>query len=376
MLVSFLGLIILLVGCKNKKAVRIGFSNVSDLVLSGIVERVEQLGYEVSFEEVNFNAMKIKKIASKYDLLVLPESKNSELLVVNANKINENIQRNFDQKFFNGYSVPLLLNHYGICYSTEVRRKAKISYPATLEHFERYLNKISSCSDIPLYVSGADDDTFLAFIGAFCEAYTGSEGYENFIKALENYESEENLISEKLSDEYILSDVLETLKKYEEKGFLRKNWMNARFSDFKNLIVDNRIGCGFLSLEEYHSLPLSSAQNLVCDRVQVINQKKAHGLVSSKIICMSFGKNQNLQEILEGLCNEEGQTRLSKSTKLAPVSSIAQAYDKQCDDVRFLAHACLSGALEIPSNAAFTFSTEDQNKKSLVCSVLRDYLRT
>ena len=60
---------------------------------------------------------------------------------------------------------------------------------------------------------------------------------------------------------------------------------------------------------------------------------------------MLLTDNSNCKRYLAEFFTEDAQADLSNLTKLAPVHSRAQAYDRQSDDVRFWAASCPGGAL-------------------------------
>ena len=68
---------------------------------------------------------------------------------------------------------------------------------------------------------------------------------------------------------------------------------------------------------------------------------------------MLLSDNSNARRYLTQFFTEEVQTQLSQETKLAPVHSRVQAYDRQADDVRYWAASCPGGALPDLYLAAF-----------------------
>ena len=68
---------------------------------------------------------------------------------------------------------------------------------------------------------------------------------------------------------------------------------------------------------------------------------------------MLLSENANARRYIAEFFTEEAQAQLSEQTKLAPVHSRAQAYDRQSDDVRYWAASCPGGALPDLYLAAF-----------------------
>ena len=88
--------------------------------------------------------------------------------------------------------------------------------------------------------------------------------------------------------------------------------------------------------------------------------------------CLSVKKAKFPWNIELILVTETSQKDLSMLSKLGPVSSRSQAYDRQADDVRFLAASCKDGPLPALGDAVFQTNQEAAHK---FAEEIRTYLR-
>ena len=108
------------------------------------------------------------------------------------------------------------------------------------------------------------------------------------------------------------------------------------------------------------------------DRVPVFTTRIDHGVIAPSYVAMKLTKYPYFDEILKDLVTDSSQKDLSMLSKLGPVSSRSQAYDRQADDVRFLAASCKDGPLPALGDAVFQTNPEAAHK---FAEEIRTYLR-
>jgi len=363
-------------GC-SKKTLKVGFYNVSAAVQQAVENSIKQSGGEKAvFQTIeSITDESAEKLAKKYDLVIANNGEGVSKLVPYALDFDESLRSRFPDSVVKNQSkaLPLLLNHYGISYSTAVKAKAKIRYPGNFQEFEKYLDRLSSVTDIPLYVVGADDLSFMAFLSCFFEGYAGTEGYYDFIKALESYPDFTAVLQATVGQNETVASVLQVLKFWAEKQYLPKSWTDCNYSDLVAYLKKDQVGTTFISLDQYREVTNLISAKLVCDRFPVKNTEVSHSIICPSVVCLNLSKKDFAKTIQSGLVSPEVQKELSKQTALAPAENTAQPYDKQASDVRFLAAACINGP--VPSVADVLYESSPEKLHEL-CQEFRNYLRS
>ena len=154
--------------------------------------------------------------------------------------------------------------------------------------------------------------------------------------------------------------------------FLNQNWLELKKGDLQPLLEESSIGIFFLSLDDFHKMSYEMAKQISCDRFPVVNPKIPHAIIAPKIVCLNTSNKTVVFEIQDYLLNVQTQKRLSKSSTYAPAESTCMAYDKQSDDVRFLAAACKAGPVDSASSLVFE---NDLSRMSEICQEIRNYLK-
>jgi len=369
-------------GC-GKKSVKVGFINLSEEA-QATIESCLYDGFKNKFvfEKIPaVNEASVKKISKKYDLIFAENGESVENLKSVAADFPEELKSSYPPAIIKNETkaLPLLLNHYGLAYSTAIKSKTGARYPYSFAELEKYLKKISTKVKNPLFVAGGDDKTLLAFLSAICESYAGVEGYKKFVEALAACSTKpsgfsiEEFLAFPVSETESIASALKVVKDLRKNKYLPVEWEKATLTDMNILCEDNLIGVVFMSLEQYHNMKYSVARNFACDRFPVKQRDVSHGIICPSIVCLNLSpKSDVCAEIQTYLVNSDTQKKLSRGTSLAPAEQSAQAYDKQADDVRFLAAACSGGP--VPSAATVLFET-DSDKMHQICEALRVYLK-
>lgn len=362
-------------GC-GKKTVKVAFCNVPESVQSSIKESVvQQFDSKIKFEEINPVSKKNgAKFAKKYDLFIGQAGESSIVLSDFAQNFPEELKNSIPDSIIKNQSkiLPVLLDHYGLSYSTVIKNNAKVRYPGNFAQLEKYLKKISAETSFPLYVAGENDNTFMAFLSCFVESCEGTAGYKAFVNALADYSDLETFLKTPVTESKTIKDVLQILNDWQDSGYLIKNWSRCLQRDFYNLAEDNLVGVAFISLSQYHSLKNTVAETFACDRFPVKNMNMPHSIICPQIVSLNLSENPVAADIQKFLTEPGTQKNLSKATTLAPVENTAQPYDRQSADVRYLAAACKNGP---ESPAGILLFESDSEKFHRICEELRSFFR-
>ena len=135
------------------------------------------------------------------------------------------------------------------------------------------------------------------------------------------------------------------LKAWPSEGITHPAWFNGQQSDLIYFAHDDQVGVFFTFLKDHRNISYETIRKYEAFVMPPVSSSTEYGLIAPAISCMLLTKNSNSKRYLAEFFTEETQTELSNLTKLAPVHSHAQAYDRQADDVRYWAASCPGGAL-------------------------------
>lgn len=341
----------------KSKTLDVAFLDLPDQISAELESQIK-LVYQgkINFVDIEKSAFNKNDVKKKYDILFSWENEFTNSLKSDASFVPSECGSNMPESIFahRTTSVPLLLDHFQIAFNDTVRHKVRIRYPGNIEQFETYLNWIKKEVEYPFYCAGGDDETLYALLTCFVESYGGTDGYEKFIQILQNQKNLKDVIDVNLNGDsknaYTLHNVLDILRGWQEEKLLPENWIASKNSDVRNFILDDYIGVLFSSLSYYRTLPYNKASQFASDRFPVANMAASHSLIAPAVIGMKLTKNERFDSVFTTLTDTDVQTELSMSTTYAPVASYARVYDRQADDVRFLAAACAGGPKPIAGN--------------------------
>ncbi|MCR4743039.1 MAG: hypothetical protein K5866_09250 [Treponema sp.] len=371
--------IILISSCsvEKSKRIKVAFCNLPQELEKSFTSELDQKYPNLKLEYSSIPPVtksSAKSTARKYDLVFTWDGQSCQLL----KNYTQLVEKDLISRLPNSSgaqvdkALPLLLDHYGLAFYLPVKNKYNPRYPNNFAELERYLRRINGHIDHPFFIAAGDDKEFISFLSCFVESFSGSEGYSTFIQALKDYKDFDTFIKTPLDYEISLGSILELLKEWSSKGFLNSNWLNLKKGDLQPLLEDSRAGIIFLSLSDFHKMSYESAKQIACDRFPVVNPKIPHALIAPKIVCLNTSNKSVVFELQDFLLNVQTQKRLSKASTYAPAESSCMAYDKQADDLRFLAAACKAGPVDSAATLVFENDSEQMAK---ICQEIRNYLK-
>ncbi len=372
-LAAVLTLVVSLAVWNGRSRITVAFVNIPDKVQeslsSQILERTKRRPVYKTFSSDLFDAGKISK---KADIVFSYNGGFAEELSAFAREIPSSVLQAVPENFIQTKTaLPVLLDHHGIFYYNSAMRKASARYASDFSTFEAYLQKTKPFVEFPLYVSGGSDKMLLGFVGAVAEGVYGSGAYAEFLNALKDYSTMENLLAYPISEEKTVKDVFDIVSDFQNKGYLHTAWLVATVSDFKNCTLDSRFSVAFAALSDFRSLGSSLGQGFSMDRMPVKDASVKHGIIAPVIQVFCTSKKKAAAEVVSVFSQIDVQKNLADGTELALASAIAPSFDKEADDVRFLAASCGSGPLSDPLAAAFDL---DEKRGKSFCRDLRLYL--
>ena len=277
-----------------------------------------------------------------------------------------------------GKVLPFALDHYEMAYYKDGREKAGLDFPMSIPELQDYLKTMKGYVFSPFFCAGGEDEVLLAFVGALIEGFGGTASYNKVVSLLLKKPSLAQNIDEELSasknssDKFTLRAILDMLRGWQNDGLVHPNWYAGKHGDLTAFMEDNQVGVMFTSLSVHRTIPYKSVKKFDADRVPVFTTKIDHGVIAPSYVAMKLTKYPYFDEILKDLVTDSSQKDLSMLSKLGPVSSRSQAYDRQADDVRFLAASCKDGPLPALGDAVFQTNPEAAHK---FAEEIRTYLR-
>ena len=194
------------------------FVNIPDFVREGISAQIlRKTERPPVFKTLSSDSLDIQKLAKRTDIIFSYNGEFGTEISAFAKEIPSSILQTVPENFLQTQNaLPILLDHYGIFYYNSAKQKASASYAFDFPEFELYLQKTKSVTEFPLFVSGGNDLRLLAFVGTLTESVFGQEAYTEFLNALKNYSTMENLLQVKISSDKTvktLSALLLTFRK-------------------------------------------------------------------------------------------------------------------------------------------------------------------
>ena len=365
----------------NAKILDVAFYQVPQDIVDSIQKTVTSL-YEgkINFTDISDVEFNEKDISRKYELVF---AKNG-YAVSRLEKYAEDLPVEWyggmpsSLKRSAGKVLPLVMDHYEMAYYREGMEKAKLDYPLSIPELQEFLKTMKGYVFSPFFCAGGEDEILLAFTGALIEGFGGTESYKKAINLLLKKPSlaqtidEELSVSKKAGDKFTLRAILDMLRGWQNDGLVHPNWYVGRNGDLTAFMEDNQVGVMFTSLSKHRTIPYKVVRKFEADRVPVFSTSIDHGVIAPSYVAMKFTEFPYFDAILTELVKDTSQKDLSMVSKLGPVSSRAQAYDKQADDVRFLAASCKDGPLPALGDAVFQTNPEAAHK---FAEEIRTYLR-
>ena len=330
-----------------EKTVRIAFYGLSEEYVSILKEKIPvEDKIILKMDVLSEGAIDLAAVKEKYDMLFTWKGEVPDALEASSEDIPAKIVECMPSSLRNKKCVPILLDHCELDYSKDVVSKTTENIPSSLPTFLNYLNQAKNHVFSPFFCAGADDRILTAFVGSLLESMGGIKAYKNFITELKNGTDFEELLDKDLgSPNVTLRSVLDMLKSWPKEGLTHPAWFNGQNNDLIYFADDNHVGVFFTYLKDHRNIQYQTISKYESFVVPPASSTIEYGIIAPAISCMLLTNNSNCKRYLAEFFTEDSQAELSNLTKLAPVHSRAQAYDRQADDVRFWAASCPGGAL-------------------------------
>lgn len=332
---------------KAEKTVRIAFYGLSEEYVNILKEKIPvEDKIILKMDVLSEGAIDLAAIKEKYDMLFTWKGEVTDSLEASSEDIPAKIVETMPTSLRNKKCVPILLDHCELAYSKTVVQNTTENLPSSFPTFLNYLSQAKNQVFSPFFCAGADDRILTAFVGSLIEAMGGIKAYKNLIAELKNGTEFEELLDKDLgSPNVTLRSVLDMLKSWPKEGLTHPAWFNGQKNDLIYFAEENHIGVFFTFLSDHRNIQYGTISKFESFVVPPASSTIEYGIIAPAISCMLLTDNSNCKRYLGEFFTEDAQMELSNLTKLAPVHSRAQAYDRQADDVRFWAASCPGGAL-------------------------------
>lgn len=360
----------------RKSRLTVVFVDIPNFISEPVCKRISQRAKRPPVFRSLSADVNVQKLSKRADIIFSYNGEFGTEISAFAKEIPSSILQTVPENFLQTQNaLPILLEHYGIFYYNSAKQKASASYAFDFSEFELYLQKTKSVTEFPLFVSGGNDLRLLAFVGTVTESVFGQEAYTEFLNALKNYSTMENLLQVKISSDKTVKDVFGIIIDFQKKAYLHPAWLGATIEDFKNYALDSRFSVAFASLSDFRSLGSALGQGFSMDRMPILDAKTRHGIIAPVIQGFCLSEKKEAMELLAFFSEIDEDAALSNSTMLAPASAFASSCDKEADDVRFLASACPAGPLCDPLTVTAVFES-DYKRGNSFCRDLRFYFKS
>ena len=364
-------------GIKKKnaqKTVRVAFYGLSEeyvKVLQDLIPVEEKI--TLKCDVLSDGLLDLGAIKQKYDMLFTWKGEITDVLEASSEEIPSRILETMPSSLRNKKCVPILLDHCELAYNIKVVQNTTENLPSSFPTFLNFLNQSKNEVFSPFFCAGGNDRVLAAFIGSLVEAIGGVNVYKNLIAELKNGTDFNELLDKDLGSATVtLRSVLDMLKSWPSDGFTHPAWYSGQQNDLIYFAEDDNLGVFFTFLKDHREIPYSTISKFESYVVPPASSTIEYGIIAPAISCMLLTDNANCKRYLAEFFTEENQADLSNVTRLAPVHSRAQAYDRQADDVRFWAASCPGGALPDLYLAVYQRNQEGFKK---FASDLRNYLK-
>ena len=363
----------------KNQTVRVGFYNLPEKVTTSIEETIKNSdSVATGFKTISPEEISSGKYLKSYDLIFTFDGLEADTLKKEAANISGNIYnflptsvRRENETDFRK-SVPLLFDHFEFSYNKNVAQKIGAENPKTYEELLDFLEFSKKYTFSPFFTNGGDDEILLSLITTFIEGLGGYSAYEDFVRTVKKQPSFEKICAQKLGNsEITLLDILDILRSWQESGIVHPNWYNAKFRDCIAFMSDGQVAVFFTKLSVHRTIPYKVIKDFSTGRFPVSLKAGDHAVIAPAVCAVKISKKSASDRILTRLLDEEGQTRLSLQTQLAPVALRGESYDIQADDVRFFAASCRYGNRPGIYSAAFSADSAQAQK---LCESIRNYL--
>lgn len=340
---------------KNDKTVRVAFYGLSQEYCDILKEKIPvEEGITLICEVVSDGAIDLGALKQKYDMLFTWKGEVTDVLEESAEEIPSKITESMPSSLRNKKCAPILLDNCELAYSKDVVEKTGGNLPNSFPGFLNYISDAKAYTFSPFFINGADDRVLTAFVGNIIEAIGGVEAYKALIKALQSGTPFDQVFDLELTSTGLsLGKVLESLKDWPDQGYTHPAWYSAQSNDVIYFAEEGHTAVFFTFLSEHRKIAYNTISRYEAFLLPPASSTIEYGIIAPAMCVMLLSENSNARRYIAEFFTEEAQAQLSNQTKLAPVNSRVQAYDRQADDVRFWAASCPGGALPDLYLAAF-----------------------
>jgi hypothetical protein len=356
---------------RNRKILDVAYYRLPPVVTDALTEQIKKsYSGKIYFKIFSGNEQLKQKKVRKYDLFFTWNGAQAEAFAAKSVDLPSSLydlipdsERSLGIASGKNRMLPLLYDHYEISFLKETAGKTE-GIPEDWDSFEKYLQKNTGGTRMPLFAAGADDRTLLAFTGALAEAIAGVQSYKRLVQFAGEGESPDIIMDESLETSndgktsVTLRTILNLIVSWQKSGIMHQTWFNGSETDTSSFMKDKNAAAVFMPLSEHRTLPLRTVYPYETSHFPVASAVPDHALIAPAVVLISYTKNPLFTDTIKFLISVQSQEALSNLTQLAPASSRAGAYDKQADDVRFWAAAYSGGPVPDLMNAAFTSDAE------------------
>ncbi len=359
---------------KADRTVRVAFYGLSQEMTELLKAQIPQEeNIILDFDVISEGDFDLQIIKAKYDMLFTWNGEITSALSGVAEDIPAKVLETIPSSLRNKKSIPIVLDHCELAFSTEVMNKIKLEIPMSYKSLIDYLNTAKGAVFSPFFCNGAENRILIDFIGALVMAKGGLSSYDKLIEELRKAENLESVIDVVLDGQNLtLHSILDELTTWPKEGLTHPAWFNGKGNDLLFFAEDKQLSCFFTLLSEHRKIPYNVIKNYESSLMPTDKNAENYGLIAPAVSVMLLSDNSNSKRYVGAFFTEDAQTLLSDKTALAPVHYRAPAYDRQADDVRFWAASCKGGAQPDLYYAVYQRRPDDLIK---MCSEIRNYVR-
>ncbi len=267
------------------------------------------------------------------------------------------------------YALPLLADHFEIAWPKTLFERLSLPRPRTTDDFLAGIRAATDQVESPLACAGSDDRVLLFLVSALLSAEHGPAERERVVSALRAGASfRDTLASTRLGD------VLRELVSWRDARVLHPEWLRLRERDLQGFMAEEYAAMIFMSLSAHRRVPLKTIVRYESQFFPQGSLAAKNELVAPVYVGMALDsgpRDASARDFLWSLLEPATQGRLSGRSGLAPVALLAEAPDRQAEDVRYWIAA--SGRA-VPDIATASF--DDPKRIDDLAREIRAYLET
>ncbi len=267
------------------------------------------------------------------------------------------------------YALPLLADHFEIAWPKALFDRLGLTRPQTTEAFLAAARATTGEVAYPLICAGSNDRELLYLVSALLSARYGKAERERLVVALRDGASFAEAMSRTR-----LEDVLKGLVAWREERFLHPEWLKFRERDLQGFMAEEYAAFACMSFSSHRRVPLTTITRYESQFFPQDSLAGQNELVAPVYVGMALDsgpRDARSRAFLHSLVEPGAQGRLAARSGLAPVAVLAEAQDRQAEDVRYWIAA---SARAVPDVATASF--DDPRKEADLAREIRAYLET